>query len=187
MMHLLRTTIIPWIAALTVSLTSVALGAESNQPQLRKKVRKVIVIQKNPTAAQPGRDTVVDPHRSQGYWQPGGYEGRIGSPYYYSVPGAHYGYVTRGSGHHHGDRTGCGCADGRRRRSGHAHGHYGNRAGSYHSSHGGFVTDPYTYHFGPGHYRRYEHGHHRFPYYSYRRPWYYPGQPVFNRDTNFAW
>lgn len=75
---------------------------------------------------------VVD---GRGYWQPGGYENRIGSPYYYSAPGA----------------------------------------------------DPYTYHFGPGFYRSGEYGHYRFPYYSYRRPWYYPGQPVYNRDTNLPW
>jgi len=70
-----------------------------------------------------------------GYWQPGGYEGRVGSPYYYSAP----------------------------------------------------AGDPYTYHFGPGFYRSGEYGHYRFPYYSYRRPWYYPGQPVYNRDTNLPW
>jgi len=71
----------------------------------------------------------------RGSWQPGGYENRVGSPYYYSAPG----------------------------------------------------TDPYTYHYGPGFYRSGEHGHYRFPYYSYRRPWYYPGQPVYNRDTNLPW
>lgn len=70
-----------------------------------------------------------------GAWQPGGYEGRVGSPYYYSAP----------------------------------------------------AGDPYTVHFGPGFYRSGEYGHYRFPYYSYRRPWYYPGQPVYNRDTNLPW
>lgn len=48
-------------------------------------------------------------------------------------------------------------------------------------------ADPYTYHFGPGFYRHSEHGHYRFPYYSYRRPWYYPGFAGYNRDTNLPW
>jgi hypothetical protein len=28
-------------------------------------------------------------------------------------------------------------------------------------------------------------GHYQFPYHSYRRPWYYPGQPIYNRTI--AW
>ncbi len=47
--------------------------------------------------------------------------------------------------------------------------------------------DPYYYHFGPGFYRQQEAGHYRFPYYSYRRPWYFPGHPSYNRDTNIPW
>ena len=47
--------------------------------------------------------------------------------------------------------------------------------------------DAYTAHFGAGLYRYGESGHHRFPYYSYRRPWYFPGHPTFNRNTNFVW
>lgn len=47
--------------------------------------------------------------------------------------------------------------------------------------------DPYTFHFGPGFYRSYEYGHNRFPYYSYRRPWYFPGHTSYNRDTNMPW
>lgn len=47
--------------------------------------------------------------------------------------------------------------------------------------------DPYYYHFGPGFYRYQEAGHYRFPYYSYRRPWYFPGHPSYNRDTNIPW
>ncbi|MDB5387469.1 MAG: hypothetical protein JWM11_3115 [Planctomycetaceae bacterium] len=47
--------------------------------------------------------------------------------------------------------------------------------------------NPYLYHFGPGFYRYQEAGHYRFPYYSYRRPWYYPGHPSYNRDTNIPW
>jgi hypothetical protein len=47
--------------------------------------------------------------------------------------------------------------------------------------------DPYTLHFGQGYYRANEYGHHRFPYYSYRRPWYFPGHTSYNRDTNYPW
>lgn len=49
-------------------------------------------------------------------------------------------------------------------------------------------VDPYTMHFGPG-FHRYNipDGHVRFPYYSYRRPWYTPGSPSFNRDLNLPW
>lgn len=45
----------------------------------------------------------------------------------------------------------------------------------------------YQYHFGPGHYRHSEGGHYRFPYYTYRAPWYFPGHPIYNRDTNRPW
>jgi hypothetical protein len=45
----------------------------------------------------------------------------------------------------------------------------------------------YQYHFGPGYYRHSEGGHYRFPYYTYRAPWYFPGHPIFNRDTNRPW
>lgn len=48
-------------------------------------------------------------------------------------------------------------------------------------------ADAYTTHFGPGFYRYGESGHYRFPYYSYRRPWYFPGHPTFNRNTNLTW
>lgn len=47
--------------------------------------------------------------------------------------------------------------------------------------------NPYLYHFGPGFYRYQEAGHYSFPYYSYRRPWYFPGHPSYNRDTNVPW
>jgi hypothetical protein len=45
----------------------------------------------------------------------------------------------------------------------------------------------YQYHFGPGYYRHSEGGHYRFPYYTYRAPWYFPGHPIYNRDTNRPW
>ena len=52
----------------------------------------------------------------------------------------------------------------------------------------GFANSPiYAAHFGPGFYRANEGGHYRFPYYSYRRPWYYPGPPVYNRNTDLVW
>lgn len=47
--------------------------------------------------------------------------------------------------------------------------------------------NPYLYHFGPGFYRHQEAGHYSFPYYSYRRPWYFQGHPSYNRDTNIPW
>ncbi len=76
------------------------------------------------------------------FWAPGGYEPRIGSPYYYHAPGGGE-YVVTGN--------------------------------------------PYYDHFGPGFQRHSLHGHYRFPYYTYRAPWYYPGRAVYNRDTNHPW
>lgn len=61
-------------------------------------------------------------------------------------------------------------------------GGYANGAGG-----GGAGGDPYNYHFGPGYYRSSEYGHFRFPYYSYRRPWFHPGFAGFNRDVNLPW
>ncbi|RMG41966.1 MAG: hypothetical protein D6725_00480, partial [Planctomycetota bacterium] len=44
------------------------------------------------------------------------------------------------------------------------------------------VTDPYVVHFGqPADAFFNGPGHLRFPYYSYRRPWFFPGPPRFNR------
>lgn len=199
MLHLLRTTIVPWIAGMVVSLSSVAVGADALQPKVQTRIRKVIVMPQGDIAQQPVETQVivqpqgiVDVQRREGYWQPGGYEGRVGSPYYYSVPGAQYGYSAYGAGshgygHHQPVDSGCECGRRGHHRSHHAHGGYGAGRGSHGHWRGSRRYDPYTYHFGPGYYRHAEHGHYRFPYYSYRRPWYYPGQPVFNRDTNFAW
>ena len=100
--------------------------------------------------------------QGQAHWQPGGYEGRIGSPYYYQESPT-YGMMSS------------------------TYGQYGYASYGEYASHGSYASDPYTAHFGPGFYRNNEAGHYRFPYYSYRRPWYYPGHPVYNRDTNFAW
>jgi len=52
---------------------------------------------------------------------------------------------------------------------------------------GGMPGNPYMYHFGPGFYRNQEAGHYRFPFFSYRRPWYFPGHPSYSRDTNIPW
>ncbi len=46
----------------------------------------------------------------------------------------------------------------------------------------------YNQAFGPGLYRSgAEMGQNHFPYYSYRRPWYFPGQPSFHRSTDYVW
>ncbi|MDZ4684779.1 MAG: hypothetical protein SH850_06775 [Planctomycetaceae bacterium] len=76
------------------------------------------------------------------FWAPGGYEPRIGSPYYYHDPNG---------------------------------GQFAN------------TGNPYDDHYGPGFHRHSLHGHYRFPYYTYRAPWYYPGRAVYNRDTNQPW
>lgn len=74
-----------------------------------------------------------------------------------------------------------------------APGGYEPRSGSpyyYHDPNGGqyVVTgDPYFDHFGPGFHSHSLYGHYRFPYYTYRAPWYYPGRAVYNRDTNLPW
>ena len=65
--------------------------------------------------------------------------------------------------------------------AGNAYG-YGYGAGG-----GGVSGDPYYVHFGPGFHRSADHAHYRYPYYSYRRPWYHPGHPSYNRDTNYPW
>ncbi|MEX0702674.1 MAG: hypothetical protein WD069_11310 [Planctomycetales bacterium] len=122
----------------------------------------------------PGAHIVADGYGAggPGYWQPGGYEGRIGSPYYYSAPGAgrQYWYgAMAGAPHHAAYVPGYGGWD-------------SGPGGGY-----GAPGDPYAAHFGPGFQRHSNYGHYRFPYYSYRRPWYFPGPAVWNRDTNFAW
>jgi hypothetical protein len=52
---------------------------------------------------------------------------------------------------------------------------------------GAFSSNPHEYHFGPGFHRHSDHAHYRFPYYSYRAPWYHPGPASYNRDTNYPW
>ena len=51
-----------------------------------------------------------------------------------------------------------------------------------------FAAGAYDQAFGPGLYRSgAEAGQYHFPYYSYRRPWYFPGQPSFQRSTDNVW
>ena len=185
---------------------------------------------------------------------PGGYENRIGSPYYWSVPGStvplaqvagggggysgggvaggtygggggSVGVGSVGVGSVGGQAGGCPCSrgqsstvgyqgdtagyapqvaynnsqykgsqyDGGQFGGGYANGGYAD--GGYASGGVGVdgpppvgpAADPYTHHFGPGYYRSGEFGHYRFPYYSYRRPWYDVGHPVYVRDTNLPW
>jgi hypothetical protein len=105
-----------------------------------------------------------------GYWQPGGYEGRFGSPYYYSVPSG-YGQYGAPSYAESPPQP--------------IYDNYGAVNAPYWNP--GTAGDVYSTHFGPGYYRHSEYGHYRFPYYSYRAPWYHPGPPTWNRDTNRAW
>jgi len=133
---------------------------------------------------------------SYGGYPPGGYEGRIGKPYYWSVPGGTVplaagqvaGHGPAGIGPASVGTGGCGCNKriGGASENMAAGGYAAYGVGSAGSA-GGPGGDPYTYHFGPGFYRSNEFGHYRFPYYSYRRPWYDVGHPVRVRDTNLPW
>ncbi|MCA9013795.1 MAG: hypothetical protein KDA77_00560 [Planctomycetaceae bacterium] len=107
------------------------------------------------------------------YWLPNNVVPQVGSPYYYSAtqgPGGTYGMTGPSVGMQAGQTW----------------------FGGYHEANigmqnQGLSSDPYTRHFGPGFYRSNEYGHLRFPSYSYRRPWYNPGAPTYNRDTNYRW
>lgn len=151
----------------------------------------------------------------RGYWQPGGYDRRPGSPFFNSVPDAPPRGPLAGNGPHgNGYATGqspygqpANQFPGNQTASGYPEqGQHGNHAYNsavspyagygYGSPYGGYGRsvgpqgpggDPYSYHFGPGYYRNSEYGHFRFPYYSYRRPWYFPGFAGWNRDTNIPW
>lgn len=170
------------------------------------------------TPVEVGSDQ-LNVHR--GYWLPGGYEPRSGSPYFNSVPGAPPrgplgGTVASGytGGNPQLDRHSAGAYYrnnyNNRYSGGYANSGYGagysngykggfnnnsNNPNSYNNGgyadgaamSGGAGGDPYQYHFGPGFYRSGEHGHFRFPFYSYRRPWYHPGFAGYNRDTNLPW
>jgi len=155
----------------------------------------------------------------RGYWQPGGYDQRAGSPFFNSVPNAPprgplagngpSGYGNNsgmngnamqgyyGGGNMNGSYSGMNGYAGNNGYNGYNQYNY-NYAGSAYGSNygsnysggagaGGAGGDPMSYHFGPGYYRSGEYGHFRFPYYSYRRPWYHPGFAGYNRDTNLPW
>ncbi len=119
----------------------------------------------------------------------GGYpvvDGSQGGPAY-ADPGVSYGTGAGIGGHN----AGYGYAAGGQG-AGYAAGYGGGYGGGFGSPNfaalpGQLPGDPYYYHFGPGFYRYQEAGHYRFPYYSYRRPWYFPGHPSYNRDTNIPW
>lgn len=107
------------------------------------------------------------------YWLPNNVVPRVGSPYYYSATqgaGGTYGMTAPRVGIQAGQSW---CA--------------GNNEANVGMQTQALSIDPYTKHFGPGFYRSNEYGHYRFPSYSYRRPWYNPGAPTYNRDTNFRW
>jgi len=176
----------------------------------------------------------------RGYWQPGGYQVRDGSPFFNSVPGAPpRGPIAGGGGDSAYNPMEAGGAAANQNAynqpgynqnafaQGYGNAQYGAAANNAYSGNGysgysgaygydpygaasgyfsegvlgggmigggaagggagGAGGDPYNYHFGPGYYRSSEYGHFRFPYYSYRRPWYHPGFAGFNRDVNIPW
>ncbi len=168
----------------------------------------------------------------RGYWQPGGYDQRPGSPFFNSVPNAPSRGPLAGNGPSgYGNNSGMngngmqgynggvnmngnyngmnGNYNGMNGNYNGMNGYAGNNgyngynqynnnyAGSAYGSNygggagtgggGGAGGDPMSYHFGPGYYRSGDYGHYRFPYYSYRRPWYHPGFAGYNRDTNLPW
>ncbi|WP_339729578.1 hypothetical protein [uncultured Gimesia sp.] len=107
------------------------------------------------------------------YWLPNNVVPQVGSPYYYSA--------TQGSGGTYGMAgPNVGIRAGQTWFGGHNEANTGMQNQE-------LSSDPYTRHFGPGFYRSNEYGHLRFPSYSYRRPWYNPGAPTYNRDTNYRW
>lgn len=107
------------------------------------------------------------------YWLPNNEVPRVGSPYYYSA--------TQGAGGTYGmTNPQVGIRAGQTWYGGYNEANTGVQTQ-------GLSTDPFTQHFGPGFYRSNEYGHLRFPSYSYRRPWYTPGAPTYNRDTNYRW
>lgn len=180
-----------WALAMMASLTTTAVDA-ANPQGTPPAARNASQAWLNPPAGAPwygnpapqGNRFSTSPPYSGPSWLPGGYEGRVGAPYYYS-PTNYYGpgnaYAGFGSYY---DGIGYGMA---------APAGYGGFPppvagyGGPPMMPGTLPADPYAYHFGPGYYRNAEYGHYSFPWYSYRRPWYFPGHPSYNRDTNLAW
>lgn len=164
---------------LLLAVQTAALGNDPDLPEVQKGIARPAQY----AAPLPAAAPVNGP-----YWAPGGdvYSGmRTGSPYYWSAPGnGAYGPAGYGAASGYG---GYGAAPGWG--AGYGTGYGGAGAGyGYGGGYGSGGMDPYMYHFGPGYYRTgAEQGSYRFPYYSYRRPWYTPGPASYNRDTNLPW
>lgn len=175
-------------------LTCVCLPAEADNLNSPIQDRVIHADASTPGATAPSvPDQAAMPQLAQGggpYWAPGGdmVNGmRVGSPYYWSG-----GYQGGGmSGYGYGAPAGYGYGSAGGYGYGGPGGYVNSGGGAYgYGAPGGYGAgggDPYLYHFGPGYYRQNDYGHYRFPYYSYRRPWYFPGPPSYNRDTNLPW
>ena len=118
-----------------------------------------------------GAAGVIAPVVQGGYGLPGGYANRLGNPYFYTGAGAGYGVAPQAVAV---PQAGVGVAP------------YGGAVGLGVGS-AAAGGDVYSTHFGPGFHRNQQFGHYRFPYYSYRRPWYHVGPPAYAADTNFPW
>ncbi|MBI5761741.1 MAG: hypothetical protein HZA46_24790 [Planctomycetales bacterium] len=116
-------------------------------------------------------ETVIDPSPAMSYSP---------SAMVYGPPAMPMTPVAIGSGY---GPSSCGCGH-QRMMWGHGTGMMIGGYGEY-PSYG--MIDPQSLHFGPGYHRYAMEGHVRYPYYSYRRPWYNPGHPSFNRDVNLPW
>ncbi|MEQ8635506.1 hypothetical protein [Gimesia maris] len=161
------------------SVSPVPDPAASARPQMQQQMQQQQMQQQG--AADPDALTRPVPGYQGGgyvqggnqYWLPNNVVPQVGSPYYYSATqgaGGTYGMTSPKVGMQAGQTW----------------------YGGYNEANTGMQTqalteDPYTKHFGPGFYRSNEYGHYRFPSYSYRRPWYNPGAPTYNRDTNYRW
>ncbi|MGH7200825.1 MAG: hypothetical protein ACREJB_09490 [Planctomycetaceae bacterium] len=66
------------------------------------------------------------------------------------------------------------------------HVHGANRLWARHHHLRGIVESVYYWH-GLGIFHYDDRAYYAFPYYNYRRAWYYPGLPDYTRDTNYPW
>lgn len=132
-------------------------------------------------------DSTNDDSGPPQYWQPGTFQGRPGSPYYYSAePDSMRTGTDVGLQHRlalpaprFGQSGNCGC-DGD---SAHT---WTPLPSGYHAR-PGHENSPYVGDLSGGFDRRSDFGHTRYPYYSYRRPWYFPGPRSRNGNTNLVW
>ncbi|QDV18186.1 hypothetical protein Pan153_28430 [Gimesia panareensis] len=159
--------------------------APQQQPQMQPQMQQPQMQppQGNPPPADPNALTRPVPGYTGGpyvkggdqYWLPNNQVPQVGSPYYYSA--------TQGAGGTYGMTSPrVGIRAGQTWFGGYDEANTGAQNQALMGS-----GDPYTRHFGPGFYRSNEYGHYYFPSYSYRRPWYNPGAPTYNRDTNYRW